>query len=238
MRVSGVILLLFLLLGCQSREVVPKRTGHEFVPVQVGSYWEYAVTTTTISAVNGQSNELSELRLKVTDSAIVDGGILFLVQRMTRLQGETIWQPAETWSFRVENFRYVQQEGNIPYMKLQFPLTEDKSWNGNSLNAVAGTDACGDGTFACDNYRVSGLYASYELPGVLRYEDTVTIVENDEDDPIVMKDQRWAVYANQVGLVHREEIHLEYCTVGPCIGEQVVENGLIRRQTLTTYGVQ
>lgn len=233
LRRSGVLLLLILLLGCSSREILPKRTGHEYVPVRTGAWWQYAVTETTISAVNGQSNTLYDLRVEVIDS--VDGGT-FILQRMTRLQGATDWEAAETWSARVTDFQYVLQEGNVPFVRMQFPLAEGKSWNGNALNTLGGTDLCSDGSYACDNYETAGLQSPFEIPGTLGYDDTVTITENDEDDPIVGKDLRQSVYAKDIGMIYREEIHLEYCTVGTCIGEQVVENGTIVRLSLTSYG--
>jgi len=238
LRVPAVIILIAWLAGCQSPEVTPKRTGHEFVPARVGAFWEYAVTETTISQVNGQTNVLSELRLDVTDSIVAMGQTTYILQRRTRLQGETVWNAAETWSMRLDGFQCVIQQGNIPFVKLRFPLSEGKAWNGNALNAIGGTDQCSDGSFMCDNYQATNLAQPFELPGVLLYNDTVTIVENNEDDPIVMKDFRQAIHAKDVGLVYREDIHLEYCTVGPCIGQQVVENGTIVRQTLTAYGFE
>lgn len=237
LRVSGAILLVVLLVGCQSRDILPKRTGNEFVPIQVGAYWEYDVTETTISPVNGQTNELTELRVDAIDVVSLNGQQTFILQRRTRPQGSSTWQPAETWSARVEEFQYVLQEGNVPYVRLQFPMVEGKTWNGNALNTLDGTEECTtDGSLTCDNYEATGLYEPFELPGVLLYDDTVTIVENDEDDPIIMKDLRKAVYAKDIGMVYREETHLEYCTIGPCIGQQVVENGTILRLTLTAYG--
>lgn len=50
-----------------------------------------------------------------------------------------------------------------------------------------------------------------------------------------MKDVRNSVYALAIGLVYHEETS-EYCTIGDCIGEQVVENGRIYKQTLTGHG--
>ncbi len=236
MRRSGGILLFLLFLGCQSREILPKRTGQEYAPVRVGAFWEYAVTETIISAVNGQTNTLYDLRLDIKDSVIAAGETTYLVERRTRAQGTLDWQAAETWSARINLFQFIQQEGNVPYIKLQFPLSEGKTWNGNAMNAQGGTDPCADGTYACDTYRVTGLQQPFELPGAWLYDDTVTVVENEEDDPIVSKDIRQAVYAKDIGMVYREETHLEYCTVGTCIGQQVVENGTILKLVLTTFG--
>ena len=53
---------------------------------------------------------------------------------------------------------------------------------------------------------------------------------------IVKKDVRMSVYAKSIGLVYREATVLYYCTVGNCIGQQIVENGTILKQTLKDYG--
>lgn len=236
LKVYASFLVIIVVVGCQSHETAPKVTGHEYAPIAVGSYWEYAITETTISPVNGQVNTLSDLKLEVIDSYTNGGELTYVIRRSRRDQGAANYVPVETWSARVSEFQWIQQEGNIPFIKLQFPLVDGKSWNGNALNSLGGTEPCTDGSFACDNYAVTDFQKSFEIPGVLSYTNTVTIVENDEDDPIVAKDVRKSVYAKAIGLVYREVTRLEYCTVGNCIGQQVVENGFITRQTLKSYG--
>ena len=176
--------------------------------------------------------------MEVTDSLQQDGVQTYIIHRFSRPQGSTTYTSDGTWSVQVDEFRYLQQEGNIPFMRLQFPVTEGKTWNGNSYNTLSGSDDCGDGNFTCDMYVVSALGKPFELPGQLAYDDTITVVENDTEDPIVGKDVRKAVYARNIGLVYREKTFLEYCTVGSCVGQQVVENGTIERQTLLAYGTQ
>lgn len=110
MKALRVILLLFLLPGCQTSEILPKRTGQEYVPFRVGQYWEYAVTETTISEVEGQMNTFSELRVEVIDSVVLSNSTIYVLQRKTRNQGATTWVLAETWSVDIDRFRMVQQE--------------------------------------------------------------------------------------------------------------------------------
>lgn len=238
LRVPSVIFLLLLLSTCASREVLPQFSGKEYVPLAMGMYWEYSLATTTISPVGGQVNTLEEIRLEVTGQTKEDGVDKYVIQRYRRLQGTTDYSPEATWSVETDAFRYIEQEGNIPFVRLQFPLTEDKTWNGNAFNTEGGSDDCGDGKFTCDSYRAADLAQPFELPGIVTYNDTVSIYEQESDDPIVGKDFRLAVYARGIGLVYREKNYLEYCTIGACIGQQVVENGIIERQTLLTYGVQ
>ena len=62
------------------------------------------------------------------------------------------------------------------------------------------------------------------------------MAQDNENDPIVKQDVRKSIYAKSIGLVYREITILEYCTVGNCIGKQIVENGVILKQTLNNYG--
>jgi hypothetical protein len=238
LKLPGVIFLSVLLAACQSREVQPKLTGKEYAPLAIGAYWEYSVTTTTISPVEGQINTLAEVKLEVTGLLTQNGVEKYVLHRYTRPQGSSTYFSDETWSVEVDDFRYLQQEGNVPFLRLQFPISEGKTWNGNAYNTQAGTDDCGDGNFNCDMYQSTGVGKPFELPGVFTYDDTITVIENDEEDPIVGKDTRKSVYARNIGLVYKETTYLEYCTVGACIGQQVVENGFIERQTLLQYGTQ
>lgn len=235
LRVNRVIVLFLLFAGCQTQDTLLKSTGTEYFPMKVGLFWEYDVVETVISQVSGQTTELYTLRHIVTDSLSSSGERTFIIQRSRRADANSAWSTLDTWSVRLSTFQAIMQEGNVPFVRMQFPLSEGKSWNGNSLNNLTGSDACADGSFQCDNYQVVSLGKAFQTTG-LSYSNSVTIVENNEDDPIVMQDVRKSVYAASVGLVYRELSQLEYCTIGACIGQKVVENGLVQKQTLTAHG--
>jgi hypothetical protein len=225
----------FSLFACNSRDIQPKALGTEYFPLQVGSSWLYDVSETTITQLGGQVNSRYELKIDVIDSIPTTDGITYVFRRTQRADPSIPWTTLVTWSARKDAFNAVMQEGNIPYVKLSFPLIKGKSWDGNGLNSLGGKDKCPDGSFTCDNYEVTSVSERFDTPA-FGFDDTVTVVESNDDDPIVMKDVRQSVYARSVGLVYREVTVFEYCTVGPCIGQQVVENGSILKQTLKGYG--
>jgi len=235
LRLKHVILLLFLLSGCQSREILPKTTGTEYVPIRVHAYWEYDIVETSISQVGGQTNSFYTLRVRVSDSVRVAGEVSYILERSKRTDASAPWTALETWSVRLSTFQLIQQEGNIPFVKMLFPLSEGKGWNGNALNSLGGPDPCTNGSIQCDTYTVFALAKPFEFQGVT-YANSVTIIENNNDDPIVSKDVRKAVYVKAIGLVYRESTQYAYCTIGTCIGKQIVENGTLFRQTLKAYG--
>ena len=230
-----ILLFLLLLVGCQSRNIQPKSTGTLYFPLKVGAFWIYSVVETSITQLGGQTNTMYQLKLLLTDSAAASGAITYVMQRFKRADASQPWSSIATWSARKEPFQAVVQEGNIPYVRLAFPLTEGKTWDGNALNNLGGTDRCPNGTFSCDNYRVTDLAKRFEGTGV-SFDDSVTILENNDNDPIVKQDVRKSTYAKSIGLVYHEITILEYCTIGNCIGKQIVENGTILKQTLNNYG--
>ncbi len=235
MRLKRLAWVLWLAAGCQSREVTPKVTGTEYFPLQVGTFWLYDVVETTITQLGGQTNSIYELKIEVTDSITTVIPTSYILQQYKRADASQPWQAAATWSARKDQFSAIIQEGNIPYIKLSFPLSEQKSWNANALNNLGGNDVCLDGTTHCDNYLSENLMKRFEGNG-FSYDDSVTILENNDDDPIVMKDVRKAVYARSVGLIYREHTILSYCTQGACAGQKIVENGFIFKQSIKSYG--
>lgn len=222
------------LTGCQPGDVVPKKSDAAFYPLQKGHFWTYNVVETTISQVDGQTNQLYQLKVLVTDSITSVTPVAYVLS-LYRKSGAGDWQPTGTWTARKEAFSVIVQEGNTPYIKLALPLNEGKYWDGNALNNNGGTDACADGTNHCDNYVSTQVGKPYDGDG-FSLSDAVIIQENNDDDPIVGKDIRTSVYGRSVGLVYREITSLSYCTVGSCIGQKIVENGYIYTQTMTSYG--
>ncbi|CAN5121179.1 hypothetical protein BH09BAC3_BH09BAC3_29760 [soil metagenome] len=230
-----IFIVLLLLSGCQSTDLRPRVSGAEYFPIKVGAYWTYDVLSTTITQLGGQTTQSYEMKIQVTDSVISSGTVSYMLQRFKRDTPSQAWTSIGTWSARKDEFQAIIQEGNTPYLKLEFPLLEGKTWNGNLFNTLGGTDRCPDGTFNCDNYVVQDLNKQFEGNGV-SFENSATILENNDNDPIVRQDVRKSVYAKSVGLVYKEISILEYCTVGNCIGKQVVENGNILKQTIKDYG--
>ncbi|MBY0434221.1 MAG: hypothetical protein K2U26_08940 [Cyclobacteriaceae bacterium] len=230
-----LILSLAWIAGCQSREVRPKITGSEYAPLKKGLFWVYDIIESSIGSEVAQTNLVYELKIEVADSLLLSGQITYVLLRSKRDNSSSDWQVLDTWSARKDDFRLVVSEGNVPYVSLAFPLSNGKRWNGNELNNLGGPDRCTDGNPGCDYYEATQVGKRFEGPGIA-YDDAVVIIENNEDDPIVRKDVRNSVYAKGIGLVYRERTVLEYCTIGTCIGKQIVERGVILKQTIKANG--
>jgi hypothetical protein len=235
LRPKQTIFLLLVLAACQSRDISPRVAGGEYYPLKGGTFWLYDVTETTITQLGGQTAVSYEMKIQITDSVVSGQQVTYVLQRFKRSGTTSSWTALTTWSARKDEFQVVQQEGNIPFIKLSLPLSEGKTWNGNALNNLGGADKCADGTLACDNYTAVLIGKRFES-GSLFFDNSVTIRENTESDPIVEQDIRTSVYARSTGLIYREVTKLQYCTIGDCIGKQIVEGGTVIKQSLKDYG--
>lgn len=207
------------------------------MPLVVGTYSIYDVEETRYSVVNGQQDFIYQLKEMVTDSFVNNiGGITYVIQRSIRDNSALSFEYKDTWSARIEANQVVVNEGNVPYVRLAFPVIAGRQWNGNALNSLKGDESCGDNiNFTCDLYQIESVGVPYQLNKDL-YSETVSVVQSNNIDLIVNQDIRKEIYVRSIGLVYKESSVLNYCTVGSCIGQQQIDDGYVLKQTLVEHG--
>lgn len=208
-----------------------------YFPLSVGAFYIYDVEETQYSVINGQEDLSYQLKLSVTDSFRNNaGGTTYVIQRYVRNNVDEAFQYSDTWSARIEATQVVIVEGNIAYVRLVFPVSVGRSWNGNALNNLKGDESCGDSmNFDCDVYQIESVDVPYQF-GEEWLTETVEVVQSNNIDVIVKEDVRKEIYARNIGLVYKESAVLNYCTVGSCIGQQQVDDGYTWKQSLVGYG--
>jgi hypothetical protein len=166
-----------------------------------------------------------------------EGTYTYSLYRSKQVTKDAGWSAMSSWSVRVSKFESVVSEGNVPYLKIDGPLVNGKVWNGNQYNSEVGTEKCADSDdHTCDLYTLSDLGKSFPTDS-LSFDNTLTVIENNNADPIVAQDIRTEVYARKVGLIHRDITQLEFCSSDPsCVGTQFVNKGLKYSQSLVEYG--
>lgn len=222
------VLALSLFVSCESGDVdgIVQLKDHEYMPLRGGLYYVYGVTETKY--VNGPVGESTNyhLRIEIADSIrSANGYYTYAMQLSTRISYGQDWVPTETWSAIFNEREAIVQEGNISYVKLALPLTADRAWNGNIYNA-----------FGEEVYRI-GFFEQPVIFGNLNFIDAIEVIQKNDIDPIVGNDVRKEVYARGVGLVNRKVETVVYCSNSPsCIGQKIIESGIIKEQVLMEYG--
>src|SRR4051812_42957499 len=152
--------------------------------MRTGWYQIYDVYEIRYSEVTDPDTLVYELMTEVVDSFKNNiGETTYVLHRSTREDKSEDWKFLDTWSARVDANEAVQIEGNTAYVKLSFPLSLNKTWNGNSLNNVGE-----------DEYKVTGFDEPTTLDGTT-FDKTLTVEQEFNDDPIVYTDIRKEIYA-------------------------------------------
>ena len=197
--------------------------GDDFFPLDPGVVRIYQVED--ISFFPGVDTAKFQLRMQVVDSFQNQAGGLTYIQHLsTRNTSDDPWEFLTAWSARLEENRAIQIEENVSFVKLFFPIEENREWDGNAFND---SDE--------DTYQMTDLFSSYITPEQDTIPNTLTVIQEDNQDFIVSLDQRREIYAQGVGLVMKEVILLNYCTNPDCIGQQIVESGRKLTQYLLEY---
>ncbi len=150
------------------------------------------------------------------------------------MRAATAWQNLDTWSVRLTSEKVVVNEENIPYVMLQFPFSEGSTWNGNAYNNEINPNT----NTPEDLYTLSDVGKAYTVDDKT-FNDCATVTMEDNEEFIVYFDKRLAVYSRGIGLVYQEITQLHYCTDTDqgCIGQQIVESGIIYKQKIQDYGM-
>lgn len=216
-----------MLLGCGDDEGIRPPDANYF-PLRKGFYQIYDVHQVTYRVMEEYENITYQLKTEVVDSFQNDaGGYTYTIHRSRRNTAADPWVFQQVWSVWITPTRLVVREENVSFIHIAFPAIPDRTWNGNALNSLP-----------ADDYTLTETGNSYELQTGETVGPYIRIVQEDEFDIVTFMDRRHEVYAENIGLVHKEITDLEYCsTQGQCeIGGQVIDNGLIYVQTLVAYG--
>lgn len=232
---KGIGLALLVVLVSCADDPDPVDWGYQYQPLGVGLQWTYEVTETMINQ-QVETTRNYELKITITDSALTGENRYYVLSRETRLNETEEWQPLDTWSITVSTNQLIQNESNINFVKLRFPLGPAANWDGNQYNNLPDNGNLFNGT-GSELYRVTHFEKPLTLSTGLTLEKTITVVQNDFTDPIVGQDQRHEVYGADVGLVEKKISQLEYCTTPNCLGQQQVATGYVYSQTLKSYAL-
>lgn len=221
--------------SCETEDPSTTVSDLEFFPLQKGWFQVYDVEKTTYTLGIPQSVSF-QLKTVVADSfKNAEGGYTYVLHRSTREQEGAPWIPEETWSARVTNKEAVVTESGTPYVALRFPVREGAQWNGNAYNHEINPNTNnGEDLYVLDPRQTDCMV------GTLVFPQCATVTREDNQEFIVYHDLRRETYALGVGLVKKETIQLHYCTDDDrnCIGQQIIEEGVVYKQEITAYGYE
>lgn len=216
-KLLRVLILAWIVTSC-SREEISIPTHGDYFPLAIGNYWIYDVDETSYTLL-GESQFTYELRETVTDT-LLGSDTSWLILRERRSAESDDWSADSVYTVRKTSIGVVLTQSNQSFLRLSYPVEVGKKWNGNAFNGASG-----------ENYEyvpVSSTGSSLALEGLIQ------VTQSNIEQNLVNQDQRFEIYANQVGLVEKNYIRLNFSTSGENLGE--IESGRILKQYLKEYG--
>ncbi len=197
MRNLLYIIFLFAIVSysCSKEEVITPDLGYDYAGLEEGRYVIYNVDsfyyddfTVTIDTSYFQIKE-------VVDSKFIDleGDEAFKIIRYRKENDTTNWVLIDVWNSKITTTNFQKVEENVRLVKLIFPVKENKTWNGNSMNNLASMEY---EYTAVDNAEVIGGNALNSVLTVLQYENPNLIQEQLFEEK----------YARNIGMVYKKSV--------------------------------
>ena len=195
--------------------------GYDFFPLETGRYKVYEVQEIVFTDLELPDTLNYQLKELISDSVTSGAGeISYVLQRLKRSLVDDPWELDSIWSTYRNDVQAVVYENNIPILKLVFPFQEGKTWDANSLNSRD-----------IDDFRLRDLFVPLE-----EYESTVRVLQEEKLDSLISLDNRYEIYAQNIGLVVKVSSILEFCQESDCFGQKIIKEGRILTQSLIEYG--
>ena len=215
------------IIGCVSckrnNDSVPALTGVEYFPTDIGRYWIYSVHEIKY---NLNITDTTYNRKDVINNAFISNNtLIYELYRFYKPTTAVDWpiQPDSVWTLSTNQNQIAIKENNIEFIRLVFPLSNGKTWDGNSKN-INGPDL----------YEATNFEQPY-TSGTKYYSATVNVNEKHTLN-FVFKDYRNRIYAKNIGMVYKKYDQVTYNTDPANIGLQKIDFGKIVEETLIAYG--
>lgn len=214
-----------------SEDISEISQGHKYGAYEIGKYILYNVDSTYWDDfLKIDIHESCQLRYGVVDTFRDDQGRLsFVVDILYRKNSQQPFVPADVVYATPTSGGLEFSQKNLKFLKLVFPVTEGKSWNGNAMIPLGDEDYV-----EYDNNKWNYTYVNADKPfdpGNNLYEHTVTVNQIDDalNDPDVdstvyaYRNYSQEIYAYNVGMVYKERIYWVYQpTIGARKGYEVI----------------
>jgi hypothetical protein len=234
-RLFSLIILIFITLtACQNDDISPEKieVGLDYYPISVGNFWTFRVDTTSFLFSGDTTKGSFYLKEKITDSLYRQEGSM--VYRLEISKGPTStgpWVIDSVWAIRNDKDKIIRTENNRPIVRLQFPLREGSSWDGNIFNPLQ--DSTTFFRFRVKNLDKSATYKGDEIASVQVIEKI--------DSNCINKSSFFEVYFKNVGPGYRKKSFVQYnqSVEDPCSRPiPVIEIGYEKTYTLVENGIE
>lgn len=216
-----ILLLTFgcLFSACKDDNFPPLKSFDSYYPIEVGHESIYLVDSIFYDDFNDtiftHSSRLREVVDTIFETQDAQGNTQ--IEFVSYLYSETlpnVWQYIATYSTRKNAQRVERTENNQNFIKMVFPVVDEKTWQGNALTNLAPW-----------TYQYQETHLSKTFNGI-NYDSTL-VVKQAEENNFIQELLSLEIYAKDIGMVYKEFTDIET--------QQGVQSGLTLKITLESY---
>jgi len=211
--------------GCKKDEEITIDQGYDYFPLKAGHTIIFDVDSIVYDDffIPVKIDTFKYQVKEIVESSFIDGQgrEAWRLERYIKTD-TTAWEIRQVWTAIRTATTAEKVEENLRYIKIAFPVKENKTWDGNSYNNLASQE-----------YRIEELNESAQI-GALSFEETLQVLQGD-DENLIEKFYAEERYARNVGLIYKEFVDVKKEIVGP--GQQQIKSGLIFKMRVNSYSL-
>ena len=221
LRFAGAACALTVLLfsSCKkdNTSVAPEDQVSDYFPYALGHYVEYNVDSTYWDDFLAlKTVKRMQMRYNVADTFTdLAGNPSYRMEVYIRKTETEQWRPESVFTFTPKESSVEVLQNNLRFIKLQFPITNGNTWQGNQYISTFDQDLQ---YFRDWTYTIAEVGNPFEADGITSYQNTATVnqvdetVNNPEIQPEAYASRTYGqeVYAKGVGMVSRDMTHWVY----------------------------
>ncbi len=195
--------------SCYKEDTELPFIGYEYFPIELGKFIEYQVDSIWQDDVIGEtgSGEVHYLLRDVNESKFTDeeSREAVRVERYWKQDVLESWTVKDIWH-RVSTSKIAEQnEENIIFIKHNFPVKEEKTWDGNARNTLLSLQELYAQQSVPETweYTYMNVHEPYTING-FDFDSTVTVLQLDRPAIFGLNVFAQEVYAKDIGLVHKQ----------------------------------
>ncbi|GAB3813734.1 hypothetical protein [Pontibacter rugosus] len=211
----------------------PKAMGYDYYPLEIGDYRVYNVTDIKFRSNVGDTSRFQIRELVDTSFYDQSNTLNYKIVRAVRADDTKPWVEDSVMTVLKSNGSVLLTQNNTTFVKLVFPVKENKTWAGDAFNNnVINVDEK-------EPYTYTNVGESYTVRGQV-FDKTATVIQGNPTNNLVQLNDRKEVYAEGVGRIYRLYNKVVYCnetqSVDCNFGEDFKLFGTERHEELVTYG--
>jgi hypothetical protein len=219
-------ILILLFASCETEvEEIPTDFGFDYQPLEIGLFWIYEVDQTTYFGENDSEEVQFFYRDQVRTFYLNASGEQVFVITRAKSTDQSIWTTQFEYTILRRDFRLLRTIENQTLVNLVFPPELGKIWDGNIYRNKD------EDEFEIDSVGISAQ-------GTSGFENVIRVYQEESDDKITYRDNRYEVFEKGVGMIEKYDEVLTYCSRNDCLGEQLIDGGSKVQMKLVEYGKQ